>query len=82
MTALIRKHYNGVLIANDGYDQDRATAALKDGLADAVAFGVPFIANPDLVARYKNGAALNAVRMDSLYNGGAEGYTDYPALAA
>lgn len=82
LTALIRGHYDGVLIANDGYDFTTATAAVRGGAADAVAFGVPFIANPDLVARFKTGAALNAVQTASLYNGGAEGYTDYPALAA
>jgi 2,4-dienoyl-CoA reductase-like NADH-dependent reductase (Old Yellow Enzyme family) len=82
MTALIRAHYDGVLIANDGYDFTTATAAVQNGAADAVAFGVPFIANPDLVARFRAGAGLNPVQTASLYNGGAEGYTDYPALAA
>ena len=82
LSAIIRAHYDGVLIANDGYDFITATAAVRSHTADAVAFGVPFIANPDLVTRFKTGAALNAVQTASLYNGGSEGYTDYPALAA
>ena len=52
------------------------------GDADAVAFGVPFIANPDLVARFNKDAELNAARPELFYTGGAEGYTDYPALEA
>jgi N-ethylmaleimide reductase len=53
---------------------------LHDG-ADLVAFGRPFIANPDLVRRLKQDAPLNPLDKDTLYGGGAKGYTDYPALA-
>ena len=64
-----------------GYSADEADAAIRDGKLDAVAFGVPFIANPDLPARFKAGAALNPPDMASFYTPGAKGYTDYPAMA-
>ncbi|TMV91692.1 alkene reductase [Thioclava sp. BHET1] len=67
-------------IANNGYDKAMAEQALSDGAA-AVAFGRPFIANPDLPNRFAKGAELNALDGDTLYGGGAKGYTDYPALA-
>jgi len=54
---------------------------VASGHADLVAFGRPFISNPDLPHRLKSGAPLNELRADKLYGGGAEGYTDYPALA-
>ncbi len=50
------------------------------GEADAVAFGKDFIANPDLVARFRSGAAFNAQDSSTFYEGGAQGYTDYPVL--
>lgn len=80
LSKLIRHHYNGTLIVNDGYGYDEARDALQQGAADAIAFGKLFIANPDLVERFAAGAALNDVAMDSLYSGTAQGYTDYPAL--
>jgi N-ethylmaleimide reductase len=55
--------------------------AVAAGQADLVAFGRPFISNPDLVRRLREDAPLNELRADKLYGGGAEGYTDYPALA-
>ena len=58
-----------------------AQAALREGRADLIAFGRPFIANPDLVGRLRAGAPLNALDKDTLYGGGAKGYTEYPALA-
>ncbi|MCO3253241.1 alkene reductase, partial [Pseudomonas aeruginosa] len=54
---------------------------LAKGDADAVAFGVPFIANPDLVERLRQGAELNPPRPETFYTGGTEGYLDYPTLA-
>jgi len=63
-----------------GYDQALAAQALAQG-ADLVAFGRPFIANPDLVQRLRSGAPWNAVEKATLYGGGAKGYTDYPELA-
>jgi N-ethylmaleimide reductase len=76
-----RKAFNGAIIANMGYSFEEATAAVEGGGVDAVAFGVPFLANPDLPERFLRGAPLNAPRPDKFYVGGAEGYTDYPTLA-
>ncbi len=70
---------SGAWMVNNGYDQALATMALADG-ADLVAFGRPFIANPDLPRRLREGAQLNVVNRATLYGGGAAGYTDYPAL--
>lgn len=80
--ALIRANYKGTLILNGGYDRARAEADIASGLADLIAFGVPFLANPDLPARLAQGAALNAADQSTFYGGGAKGYTDYPVLAA
>jgi len=77
LRAAIRAPY----IANNGYDRASALAAVAAGAATAVAFGKPFIANPDLVARLKKGAEWNPLRLALMYGGGAEGYTDYPFLA-
>lgn len=78
--AALRRGFRGGYIANNGYDGAMATAAVASGAADAVAFGRPFIANPDLVTRLRTGAALNPLDGATLYGGGAEGYTDYPRL--
>jgi N-ethylmaleimide reductase len=69
-----------VLIANKGYDQARANALLASGGADAVAFGAPFLANPDLPDRFRHGAPLNQPDRSTFYGGGEAGYTDYPFL--
>ena len=71
----------GAWMVNNAYTRELAEAALANG-ADIVAFGRPFVANPDLVARLKANAPLNEVNRATLYGGGAEGYTDYPALGA
>lgn len=76
----LKKEFGGVYIANEGFTQQSAQAALDAGWADAVAFGKLCIANPDLVERFRRGAALNDPRFDGFYAGGAQGYTDYPAL--
>lgn len=60
------------------YDLDRAERALREGAADLVAFGVPFLANPDLVRRHREDLPLNPARPETFYVGGAEGYLDYP----
>lgn len=71
----------GAWMVNNAYTRALADTALAQG-ADIVAFGRPFIANPDLVARLHANAPLNEVNRATLYGGGAEGYTDYPALSA
>jgi N-ethylmaleimide reductase len=76
----LRKLWNGVYIANGAYDKARGNAAIAAGDADAVAFGVPFLANPDLVARLRAGAELNVPDMNAFYGGDTHGYTDYPAM--
>ena len=70
----------GAWMVNNAYDRALAEAALANG-ADIVAFGRPFISNPDLVERLKQNAPLNELNRDTLYGGGAKGYTDYPTLA-
>jgi N-ethylmaleimide reductase len=76
----LRKRFKQAYIANNGYDFALATKVLAANEADLIAFGKPYIANPDLVERLKTGAPLNAYDKNTFYGGGAEGYTDYPAL--
>jgi N-ethylmaleimide reductase len=76
----IRAAFRGPLILNGGYDLAAAEAAIAEGAADAIAFGLPFLANPDLVARLQSGAPLNPPDFATLYTPGPKGYTDYPAL--
>jgi N-ethylmaleimide reductase len=77
----LRKRFAGAYVANNGYDFELATKTLTAGAADLIAFGKPFISNPDLVERLKRGAPLNAWDKATFYGGDAKGYTDYPALA-
>ena len=77
---VVRGAYSGALIVNGGYDRDSGNAIIASGAADCVAFATPFIANPDLVERYRRGAALNEPDLSTYYSGGAKGYTDYPSL--
>jgi N-ethylmaleimide reductase len=81
LAKIVRRNFSGVLIRNGGYTCDAAEADVQSGLADAIAFGMPFIANPDLPARFAQNAPLNSVDMGTLYAPGPKGYTDYPALA-
>jgi 2,4-dienoyl-CoA reductase-like NADH-dependent reductase (Old Yellow Enzyme family) len=76
----LRKAFGGVYIANEQFTGATAQAALDTGKADAVAFGKPFIANPDLVERLRLGAPLNAPDPSTFYGPDARGYTDYPTL--
>jgi len=76
----LKAAFGGVLIANQGLDKAAATRILANGEADAIGFGVPFIANPDLVRRLAEDAPWNAARPELFYASGPEGYTDYPAL--
>lgn len=73
-----RKLYHGILIANLGFTQESANEILNDAGADLVSFGTSFIANPDLVDRFKQGIALSRPDPETFYTGGAKGYTDYP----
>ncbi len=78
----LRERFKGVYIANNGYTREMAIDAWSPGAhADAVAFGRSFISNPDLVRRLKLNAPLQKANSATMYGGGAEGYTDYPALA-
>ncbi|NRQ41957.1 alkene reductase [Rheinheimera sp. YQF-2] len=77
----LKQQFGGVYIANEKFTLASANAALAAGSADAVAFGVPFIANPDLVQRFAKDAPLNTPKPELFYASGAEGYTDYPVLA-
>ena len=79
---LIRDAYKGTLIKNGGYDQRSGSDALAAGEADAIAFGTPFIANPDLVDRFRHRLPLDAPDPNTFYTPGAAGYTDYPAYPA
>lgn len=76
----LKRKFGGVFIANQGLTAETATAIVETGQADAVAFGVPYIANPDLVQRLRLGAPWNEARPQLFYGGGVPGYTDYPAL--
>jgi 2,4-dienoyl-CoA reductase-like NADH-dependent reductase (Old Yellow Enzyme family) len=76
----IRRAFNGTLILNSDYAWDDASQALRLGEADAIAFGRPFLANPDLPARFARRATLNPPNTKTFYTPGPAGYTDYPAL--
>jgi NADPH2 dehydrogenase len=76
----LRQAFGGPLIANEKFSPEEAAAELAADQADAVAFGLKFIANPDLPRRLREGARLNDVNPATIYAEGAEGYTDYPAL--
>lgn len=80
MKQTFRTVFKGKLILSGGYDAVRAESDLAAGKCDLIAVGRPFIANPDLVSRWKNGAAENALDMSTFYTPGPKGYTDYPAL--
>jgi len=76
----LRQIWKGTYMVNCGYTRDSGNAALAAGDADMVAFGVPFLANPDLVARFEQNAPLNEPDNATFYGGDAKGYTDYPFL--
>lgn len=77
---LFRKKFGGVFISAGGYTPETAQQAVASDMADAVAFGRIYIANPDLPERIKAGAALNSYDRSTFYGGAAKGYTDYPFL--
>ncbi|AWG21255.1 alkene reductase [Flavobacterium faecale] len=80
----IAKHfrplYKGTLMINAGFDQEKGNKVIEEGNADLVAYGKPFISNPDLVARFETNAALATWDESTFYTGGAQGYTDYPTM--
>ena len=76
----LRAKWNGFYISNGGYEKESAESVIESGYADAIAFGRPFISNPDLPKRLELGAALNEADQTTFYGGDAEGYTDYPFL--
>ena len=69
-------------MSNGSYQRESGESTVARGAADAIVYGRPYIANPDLVERFAKQAPLNAVNYDRLYGGGPDGYSDYPALAA
>ncbi|SNS95290.1 alkene reductase [Pseudomonas segetis] len=81
MIHLLRATYSGVLMLAGGYDRKTAEQALKSGRADIIAFGRPFIGNPDLPERLRRNAALNIPDSNLFFGGTAAGYIDYPALS-
>jgi N-ethylmaleimide reductase len=78
--AIFRSQFKRTLILSGGYDVERAEMDLRAGNCDLIAVGRPFLANPDLVARWEAGASLNAPDPATFYTAGPKGYTDYPAL--
>lgn len=78
----LKQQFGGLFIANERFSLEDSVAELEAGTADAIAFGVKYIANPDLVQRLRDNAPLNPLVQSTMYSGGAEGYIDYPALAA
>ncbi len=76
----LRSRFQGTYIANNLYTFERGNAAIRSGHADLVAFGRPFVSNPDLVERFRLGAALSEMRRESYTGEGTVGYTDYPTL--
>jgi N-ethylmaleimide reductase len=75
-----RPIFKGTLIVNVQMDADRGNRLIAEGLADLVAFGRPFIANPDLVERLETGAPLTEIDWTAVYASGSKGYTDYQAF--
>lgn len=76
----LKKAFGGVYIANEKFTKESAEAAIENGFADAISFGIPFISNPDLPRRFAEGALLNDTNFETIYAEGEIGYSDYPAL--
>jgi N-ethylmaleimide reductase len=81
MINLMREKYQGTLIVAGGFDEDTAEGWLEQGVANLIAFGRKFLANPDLPERFRLRAPLNADDPSTYYGGGAKGYVDYLTLA-
>lgn len=80
VTEYFRNIYNGTIITNAGYDRESGNKAIEHGIADLVAYGRPFLANPDLPARFATKAELNEPDQSTFYGGDEKGYTDYPFM--
>ncbi|MEE4461358.1 alkene reductase [Azotobacter chroococcum] len=80
LTPQLKQAFGGVVIANERFTKEQANRWLAEGKADAVAFGIPFIANPDLPARLATDAPLNEAHPETFYGSGPQGYLDYPPL--
>jgi N-ethylmaleimide reductase len=80
--AALKRLFGGPVILNNNFDRAHAASAVAEGRADMVAFGKPFISNPDLVLRLLLGAPLATANRETFYGGGEEGYTDYPLLSS
>lgn len=80
LAKLIRPHFKGVMMVDGSLERETASARLKSGDADLVAFGRAFLANPDLPQRLRLNTSLNEVDYNTFYTPGAKGYTDYPTL--
>ncbi|NHE59567.1 alkene reductase [Cyclobacterium plantarum] len=76
-----RPLFKGTLIINAGFDKEKGNRFISEGLADAVAYGKPYVSNPDLVERFRQDAPLADWDQDTFYTPGSKGYTDYPKLA-
>ena len=82
LAKIARKNFSGALVRNGGFTRDAGEAAIREGLADAIAYGVPFLANPDLPLRFLKNAPLNQPDVKTFYvPSSPAGYTDYPVLA-
>ncbi len=81
VTPILREIFSGTVMVNGGYGAQSGNAAIARGEADLIAFGVPFLANPDLPARYRKGTTLNPPDQSTFYAGEEKGYVDYPTLA-
>jgi N-ethylmaleimide reductase len=80
VTGHYRSIYKGTLITNTGYDREKGNRVIAEGEADLVAYGIPFISNPDLVERFRSGAELAKADSATFYSPGPKGYIDYPLL--
>jgi 2,4-dienoyl-CoA reductase-like NADH-dependent reductase (Old Yellow Enzyme family) len=80
LAPLVRQKFKGAFIANEGLTQETAARVIAAGEADAAAFGKLYVANPDLVERFRRKAPLNPLNSATIYAGDASGYNDYPML--
>ena len=80
VTPLLRQIFTGAYMVNGGYGAESGNEAIERGEADLIAFGGPFLANPDLPKRFEKGAPLNQPDFSTFYSGEEKGYTDYPTL--